>query len=166
MISLGQIIEYAPEDQQEILFNEFFDFLYSYIQEAKDVAIVKEIVQILIDSAYKKENIDILITWLKAGQVLNPNGEKIANTNLTQNQKYSIGRKVWADPEFSLHFKGEIQDLVVGDNKDDHAKLFKLACESLNPAVEAKAKVWEKITDFKAVFSSYERNTLWSGFFS
>ncbi len=110
MISLGQITEYAPEDQQEILYNEFFGFLYSYIQEAKDVAIVKEIVQILIDSAYKKENIDILITWLKAGQVLDPNGEKIANTNLTQNQKYSIGRKVWADPEFSLHFKGDIQD--------------------------------------------------------
>lgn len=83
MISLGQIIEYAPEDQQETLFNEFFDFLYTFIQKAKDVGIVKEITQTLIDSAYKKENIDKLLTWLDAGSVLNEKGEKIENTNLT-----------------------------------------------------------------------------------
>jgi len=37
----------------------------------------------LIDSAYKKENIDKLLTWLDAGSVLNEKGEKIENTNLT-----------------------------------------------------------------------------------
>lgn len=31
MISLGQIIEYAPEEQQESLFNSFFDFLFDFI---------------------------------------------------------------------------------------------------------------------------------------
>lgn len=58
MISLGQIIEYAPEEQQESLFNSFFDFLFDFIQKVKDVSILREVPQILIDAAYKKENID------------------------------------------------------------------------------------------------------------
>lgn len=74
MISLGQIIEYAPEEQQEELFNNFFDFLLNFIQTSKDVAIVKEVVQTLIDSAYKKENIDKLLEWLKAESVLTQDG--------------------------------------------------------------------------------------------
>jgi len=34
MISLGQIIEYAPDEQQEELFNNFFDFLFEFVQKS------------------------------------------------------------------------------------------------------------------------------------
>lgn len=73
----------------------------NFIQNSKDVAIVKEVVQTLIDSAYKKENIDKLLEWLKAESVLTSDGQKIPNTALTKLHKYTIVWKVYADSHYT-----------------------------------------------------------------
>ena len=120
----------------------------------------------MIDSAYKKENIDKLLEWLKAESVLTQDGQKIPNTGLTKLHKYTIVRKVYADSHYTQDFKDDLLKTVIGDAKDDQAKNLKLACQSLNPTPEGKEKSWLDITNFKAGYSSYEWNTLWANFFS
>lgn len=73
----------------------------NFIHTSKDVAIVKEVVQTLIDSAYKKENIDKCLDWLKAESVLSSDGQAIPNTVLTKLHKYTIVRKVYADSHYT-----------------------------------------------------------------
>lgn len=75
-------------------------------------------------------------------------------------------RKVYADAHFDQKFKDDLLKRVIGDAKDDQAKYLTLACKSLNPNPDSKKAVWEEITNFKAGYSSYERNTLWGNFFN
>jgi len=112
---------------------------------------------------FDEENLSMAANWIYTGKV-EINGEDL-ETELTEDQKYSILKNFYSSPCFNTDTKKELKEkAMVGDNSDKAQKVVQ-QCEQSLPDAEQKARIWAAITDMNSTEGLQSLQIKINGFF-
>ncbi len=102
----------------------------------------KHIINYIISLACTLEHKKMLLHWLNEGT-------GAADAPLTQENRYSIIGKIYADVNFAMEEKKQLLDRELEKDKSDDGLRAKRECEAAIPTAENKAKHWLMFLDEK-----------------
>lgn len=109
-------------------------------------------------------DIQKVLTWLRAGSILNDDGTTIFK--LSSSHKRGILQVFSKRGKFPAKDMPALIDEVLGEDKSDLAKNTRLVCAAAVPEAANKEKVWNDLLDPQSSLSSKQRQAMMSGFYS
>ena len=157
---------YVPDSKFKDVCTNMFEMIFDLVIHEKNASLKKVLVNTLFNFLSTEKHVKQSVTWMKAGHLLDSEGEKVEGTDLSVSQKHSIIKAIHKKACFTSEEKAKYLSDILGDDKSDVAANLKLSCEALLPTAESKEKVWSVIINEDSGLSSYERAAYMSCFFT
>eukprot|EP00826_Nyctotherus_ovalis_P036900 TRINITY_DN3317_c0_g1_i10.p1 TRINITY_DN3317_c0_g1~~TRINITY_DN3317_c0_g1_i10.p1 ORF type:complete len:912 (-),score=327.19 TRINITY_DN3317_c0_g1_i10:142-2877(-) len=155
--SLGAVTYYIPREYKKSESTLLFNMALERLKVESSVNTKKNLLSYIIQFACMPEHKKILAKWLK-------DGTGVADAVLTQRNRYTIIKKIYADKDFTLEEKQKLLAAELEKDKSDEGLRAQRCCEAAVPTPENKQKCWDIFLDENTKESDHMLFSGMSGF--
>jgi len=135
---------YIPLEHQKKEANVVFGMIVDRLKAEKEDSIIRHLMMHLISFAVNYEHKILLVNWLNEG-----------DSKLSQANRYSIIKKIYADTNFTIEEKQQLLNAELKKDKSDTGILAQRTCEASIPTAEKKEHQWQEFLNENTKESEY-----------